>query len=88
MEWIACKDKMPKFLYSTYIVCVEFYRPWVDKKELCVYPAHYDPTHDLEDGDGEYDPLWWDGFAFNTDIWEGEEIHVTHWMPLPEPPTD
>ena len=22
------------------------------------------------------------------DLWEGNEVHVTHWMPLPEPPKE
>ena len=22
------------------------------------------------------------------DLWEGNEVHITHWMPLPEPPKE
>lgn len=29
---------------------------------------------------------WFDAYGLREDPWEGNKLHPTHWMPLPEPP--
>ncbi len=84
MEWISVSEKLPKEILGNYIVSVEFYEPWSGERYRRSYYAIYDPEH--IQGDPDSDPYWFDGWSFVDDICEGEEIHITHWIPFPEPP--
>lgn len=87
-EWISVKDRFPetfvdgcRVLYD-YLVVVESKYPLKEKVFRDVEMATF-----VED-DGQIDGKW----NLQSDDWIGEdwtgceECHVTHWMPLPEPP--
>ena len=61
MEWIACKDQMPKD-GKRVLVCNE-----IGIKSVASYNTYYNEWN-------SNDSFWW-------------PREVTHWMPLPEPPT-
>ena len=71
-EWISVKDKLPPYNLDVLV-----YRPNMAMKILVDnYAGYY----------GEDDAEWHEGWAKY-----GKDIHnnplITHWMPLPEPPT-
>ncbi|MDM1731459.1 DUF551 domain-containing protein [Acinetobacter towneri] len=79
--WISVDDNLPETEPNTVgVVCVV----------VCslgnVYRARY--THDVDVG---VDTKYWSEFAvnYNGKEYEHYEINakITHWMPLPEPPT-
>lgn len=74
-EWINVEEKLPE-TGDRYIVLIKQKYPWEKEWEFNVDVACY--TFD----DGYIDNCW-DTFV---DWLEGQETHVTHWMPLPEPP--
>ena len=80
-EWISVEDGLPKTEPNTDgVVCAV----------VCslgnVYRARY--MHDVDIG---VDTKYWSEFAvnYNGKEYEHYEINakITHWMPLPEPPT-
>ena len=80
-EWISVEDKLPETEPNTDgVVCAV----------VCslgnVYRARY--MHDVDNG---VDTKYWSEFAvnYNGKEYEHYEINakITHWMPLPEPPT-
>ena len=74
-EWISVEDRLPDVL-DDYLVVVKLKYEWETEWEY-----HTDVAGlVLENGyiDGVWDTL--------HDWNEGQECHVTHWMPLPEPP--
>lgn len=79
MGWISVDDILPE-ISDDYIVCVEF-----NANGKCyrkTYCAMFDPLNICDDTEGVTRFGDWN---FYIDICEGEEIHVTHWMPLPKP---
>jgi hypothetical protein len=76
-RWISVEERLPETI-STYLVVVKFKYDWEKEYEICVDAAVFNPC-----GDGYIDDCW---DTFN-DWDEGQQfLHVTHWMPLPEPP--
>ena len=78
MKWIPVVERLPEVVDS-YIVVVKCKYDWEKEYEIGVDVAIYDPYCDNPYIDG----------CWNTynDWDEGQQyIHVTHWMPLPEPP--
>lgn len=72
MEWIACSIKMPP--NDDYVLAADF----VTKYPSCM-PNYQVGCY----GDWIGSPEWDDG--------DGNGLHlkcVTHWMPLPEPPSE
>lgn len=69
-KWISCKERQPE-ASGTYLTVD------MDKKYPCMYPIHYSAK--------------WRGWNC-LDYTDGEneariyEMHVTHWMQLPELP--
>ena len=75
-RWIPVEERLPNHGENVLIIIKE---KWYDKIE-----RHVDIAEFRDDGGGYLDFRWdtvndWD---------EGQEIHVTHWMPLPEPPEE
>lgn len=75
-EWISVDDLLPD-PYKDCLVTVKYKYKW--EREW---------TYDVDTGhmafmkEKKIDDLW----VTHNDWDEGQEIHVTHWMPLPEPP--
>ena len=71
-KWIPVDEGYPE-LYTTCIVAVKAKYPWEDK-------WNYDTDVALYKGEGVWE-AWndWD---------EGNEVCITHWMPLPELPKE
>ena len=77
-QWIPVSERLPEVVDS-YIVVVKCKYDWEKEYEIGVDIATYDPYCDHPYIDG----------CWNTynDWNEGQQyLHVTHWMPLPEPP--
>lgn len=86
MKWIRVEDRLPED-GGRYIV---YLRPFKDKTDMgftlgdLAYPTemHFDKGQMLwVDENESYNAVL---SAVNTDT----EYHVTHWMPLPEPPEE
>lgn len=86
-EWISVEDRLPEtyvdgvLVWNDYLVVVEAKYPLKGVSFRGVEVAGYS-----EEG-GDIDGKW----TIQTDdlLYESfEECHVTHWMPLPEPPGD
>jgi hypothetical protein len=76
--WIPVTERLPEVVDS-YIVVVKCKYDWEKEYEIGVDIATYDPFS----GNPYIDGCW---HTYN-DWNEGQEyLHVTHWMPLPEPP--
>ena len=71
-EWISVKERLPEF--DVPVVGLSELGPFIF--ELCPTTEYYDQYWALLNFDGH------DGIETYS------EIDVTHWMPLPEPPSD
>lgn len=69
-EWISVEDRLPEECKN--VLCFE-------GKKIVI--AFMEKTEDC----GEYVPVFWDWIAYDRDD-TYDEVCVTHWMPLPEPP--
>jgi len=69
--WISVKDRLPD--ENVRVIA----RVYCNKKILIDAHEH---IHHLE---GYYSNEWWDSFH---ERFEDDDLEVTHWMPLPEPP--
>lgn len=73
-EWVSVEERLP-YNHGEYIVCVCDEDESIDEQiwgdTVVVFADYYDGTFTWYEGDEEYDI---------SDI-------VTHWMPLPAPPT-
>lgn len=77
-EWISVKDRLPE-IADSYIVVVKYKYDW--EKDYT-----YDTDVATYSFDGGYIDDCWNTY---NDWDEGQQyIHVTHWMPLPEPPKE
>ena len=74
LRWISVKDRLPEVVGSYIIAGKQRYpgEPW-------------EYFTDVAESHGSYIDDFWDTF---NDWIEGQETHVTHWMPLPEPPKE
>jgi hypothetical protein len=74
-EWISVEERLPDAIDS-YIVVVKQKYEWEAEWEYDTDVASFVFC------DGYIDGVW------NTynDWKEGQECHITHWMPIPEPP--
>ena len=75
-EWISVEDRLPD-IFEDYIVVVKHKYEYEDEWEYDV-----DVGGPALGDDGYIDHFWETLHDWN----EGEECHITHWMPLPEPP--
>ena len=73
-QWVSVKDRLPT-VGDSYIVA--------GKQRYPGEPWEY--FTDVADSHGSYIDDFWDTF---NDWKEGQETHITHWMPLPEPPKE
>lgn len=76
-KWIPVTERLPE-VGDTYLVVVKYKYDWEKEFNIDTDVAMF-----VFDDDGYIDNCW------NTYIdWdEGQQyIHITHWMPLPEPP--
>ena len=77
LQWISVEERMPENI-GDYIVVVKSKYDWEPDYTVDVDVAGYDPYA------GWYIDGCWNTF---NDWNEGQQyLHVTHWMPLPEPP--
>jgi hypothetical protein len=75
-KWIPVSERLPDII-DNYLVVVKSKYRWEKEYEIDVDVAAYNPY-----GNGYIDNSW---DTFN-DWDEGQEyLHVTHWMPIPEP---
>ena len=74
-RWISVKDRLPE-IGDSYLGVV---------KEKYPHEAKWNIHVDVAASHGKYIDDFWDTF---NDWDEGNEVHVTHWMPLPEPPKE
>lgn len=72
-EWISVKDRLPD-VCDSYIVCGKM--KYSHEKEWEIFT-------DVAGSHGDYIDGFWDTF---TDWNEGQEIHITHWQPMPQLP--
>ena len=78
-EWISVKDRLPE-IGDTYLVVVKYKYDWENDYTIDTDVAMFHPY----DNPDAYIDNRWDTYI---DWDEGQQyIHVTHWMPLPEPP--
>ena len=73
-QWVSVKDRLPEVVDS-YIVA--------GKQRCPGEPWEY--FTDIAESHGSYIDDFWDTF---NDWVEGQDTHITHWMPLPEPPKE
>ena len=76
-EWISVKDRLPEVVDS-YLVVVKSKYEWETEYDIDVDVATYNPYENayIDDCWNTYND--WD---------EGQQyLHITHWMPLPQPP--
>ena len=79
-QWISVKDRMPEFVTTTnYEKSSDDILILIDSKHVYVGSYIFDnwsKTNDfcMRDLDGGYEVI--------------DDMEVTHWMPLPEPPKD
>ncbi len=77
-KWISVEERLPEDI-GDYLVVVKSKYAWETDYRVEVDVAGYNPYEDRAYIDG-----CWNTF---NDWDEGEEyLHITHWMPLPEPP--
>ena len=74
-KWISVEDRLPE-KGDSYLVVV---------KEKYPHEAKWNVHVDVASNYGHYIDDYWDTF---NDWDEGQEVHITHWMPLPEPPKE
>lgn len=76
-EWISVKDRLPEVV-DTYLVVVKLKYDWEKEYEIATDVATYNP----------YEKAYIDDCWNTYNDWdEGQQyIHITHWMPLPQPP--
>ena len=78
-EWIPVTERLPE-IGDTYLVVVKYKYDWEDDYTIDTDVAMFHPY----DNPDAYIDNRWDTYI---DWDEGQQyIHVTHWMPLPEPP--
>ena len=87
-QWISVKDGLPENEEDDVLIyCRETEHYGLHKEKRKVYHAIYKGAYD---GDRWY-TSWCYGCKYIEDVnveWPDEEISVTHWMPLPEPPAE
>lgn len=72
-RWIPVEEQLPPDGIADYLVTIKQKYPWENEWEYYTDKATY--------GGSYIDGLW--DTEYN---WiEGQETHITHWMPLPEP---
>ena len=78
-KWIPVTERLPEAVDS-YLVVVKYKYDWEDEYDIYVDVATYNP----------YEKAYIDDCWNTYNDWdEGQQyIHVTHWMPLPEPPEE
>ena len=74
--WISVEERLPD-IFTDYIVVVKHKYEYEDEWEYDV-----DVGGPALGDDGYIDHFWETLHDWNV----GEECHITHWMPLPEPP--
>ena len=78
-KWIPVTERLPEVIDS-YLVVVKYKYDFEKAYTIDTDVATYDPC-----GSGYIDNCW----NTYTDWDEGQQyLHVTHWMPLPEPPKE
>ena len=78
-EWISVKDRLPE-VGDSYLVVVKCKYDWEKEYEIGTDVATFYPY----DNPDAYIDNRWDTY---NDWDEGQQyIHITHWMPLPQPP--
>ena len=77
VKWISVKDRLPEVVDS-YLVVVKCKYDWEKEYSIDTDVATYNP----------YEKAYIDDCWNTYNDWdEGQQyLHVTHWMPLPEPP--
>jgi hypothetical protein len=75
MKWISVKDKLPGQLQGRVLVTMHFDAEYMMPGDY-VDTAHYHHRHKVWLGDD--DQL----------VEYQNDVHVTYWMPLPEPPNE
>ena len=70
-EWISVEERLPEI---TETVLIAYKEKWEWEAEW---------TFDVDVGSLDITGREWNTYH---DLYEGQELHITHWMPLPEPP--
>lgn len=73
--WISVAERLPE-IGASYLVVVE---------EKYPHETEWNIHVDVAGSHGDYIDGFWDTF---NDWNEGQEVHITHWMPLPDPPKE
>lgn len=74
-RWISVEERLPED-GKAYLVVV---------KQKWKFETDWDVSVDVASNYGSYIDGYWDTF---NDWCEGQETHITHWRPLPEPPKE
>lgn len=86
-------EKLPKMPGAIIAECAEFKdsTKWVERPKGRWIPV----TERLPEKNTAVIAVTDNGIVFQClyaydgwDLWEGNEVHITHWMPLPEPPKE
>ena len=78
-KWIPVAERLPE-IGDTYLVVVKYKYDWEDDYTIDTDVAMFHPY----DNPDAYIDNRWDTYI---DWDEGQQyLHVTHWMPLPQPP--
>lgn len=75
LKWNSVDDGLPE-IGDSFLVVV---------KEKYPHETNWNIHVDVASSFGEYIDGFWDTF---NDWNEGQEVHITHWMPLPDPPKE
>ena len=70
-EWISVDERLPEI---TETVLIAYKEKWEWETEW---------SFDVDVGSLDITGREWNTYH---DLYEGQELHITHWMPLPEPP--
>lgn len=70
-EWISVEERLPEI---TETVLIAYKEKWEWETEW---------IFDVDVGSLDITGREWNTYH---DLYEGQELHITHWMPLPEPP--
>lgn len=81
MEWICAKDRMPS-KNGEYLCVCEY---WVPKIEVCSFSKNLYSVDKFVFSDKKKKCGF---YNYDRDWGYFEEMHVTHWMELPDLPSD
>ncbi|WP_122408951.1 DUF551 domain-containing protein [Pseudomonas viridiflava] len=76
-EWIKCSDRLPEHGVNVLVIAMG-----ATKKKNYTTATLCSIQRDFREEDSPYDDQWYQTVAISREL-----LGITHWMPLPKPPT-